>query len=113
MIMQVQDEIDLHRSCPKYERAVQILGKRWTPVIRRARLGGARRFSEIAAYTSPISDRLLSRRLKELEMEGIVERRIYPETPVLIEYTLTPEGAGLQEVVEAIQRWADRFAEDE
>ena len=111
--MTVQYKIDLHRSCPKYERAVHILGRRWTPLIIRALLGGSRRFNEIAAYASPISDRLLSRRLKELEAEGIVERRIQPDTPVRIEYVLTPEGAGLQEVVEAIQRWADRFAEGE
>ncbi|GAB4327164.1 MAG: helix-turn-helix domain-containing protein [Dehalococcoidia bacterium] len=88
---------------------MQILGKRWTPLIIRALLSGACRFSDIGAYVSPISDRLLSERLKELEVEGIVERRVYPETPVRIEYVLTDKGRELQDVVESIQRWADRW----
>jgi len=107
--MKQPDQIHLERTCPRYERAVRILGKRWTPLIIRALLGGACRFSEIGAYVSPISDRLLSERLKELEVEGIVERRVYPETPVRIEYVLTDKGRELQDVVESIQRWADRW----
>jgi len=107
--MKPRYEIDLSRFCPKYEKAVQILGKRWTPLIIRALLGGSRRFSEIGAYVGSISDRLLSQRLQELEREGIVEKRVYPETPVRIEYVLTDKGRELQQVVEAIQRWADRW----
>lgn len=105
--------VDLTRLCPKYERAVRILGKRWTALVVRGLLGGSRRFSELSSYVGGISDRLLSQRLKELERAGIVEKRVYPETPVRIEYVLTPKGRELQEVVEAIQRWADRWEEGE
>jgi len=110
--MKQPDQIHLERACPRYERAVRILGKRWTALIIRALLGGSRRFSEISAYVSPISDRLLSQRLKELEAEGIVEKRVYPETPVRIEYVLTDKGRQLQDVVESIQRWADGWHAD-
>lgn len=101
--------VDLAHFCPRYERAVRILGKRWTPLIVRGLLAGSRRFSELSSYVGGISDRLLSQRLKELERAGIVEKRVYPETPVRIEYVLTPKGRELQQVVEAIQRWADRW----
>ncbi|HLB28497.1 MAG TPA: helix-turn-helix domain-containing protein [Dehalococcoidia bacterium] len=104
--------MDLEQPCPKYKQAISILGKRWTGLIIRALLGGSCHFSSITSYVQGLSDRLLSQRLKELEAEGIVERHIYPETPVRVEYVLTPKGKELQEIVEAIQRWADRWTLD-
>ena len=92
--------------CPRYERAVQILGKRWTPLIIRTLLPRPRRFGDMTTIIG-VSDRLLSERLKELEACGILERRVYPETPVRIEYALTTRGLELDQVVEAIQKWAD------
>jgi DNA-binding HxlR family transcriptional regulator len=95
--------------CPRYERAVQILGKRWTAMIVWTLLTRPRRFNEMAVIIPGLSDRLLSERLKELEACEIVERRVFPETPVRIEYVLTEKGQHLQEVVQSIQRWADRW----
>jgi DNA-binding HxlR family transcriptional regulator len=94
--------------CPKYEWAVQILGKRWTAMIVRTLLPSPRRFSDMTAIIG-VSDRLLSERLKELEAHGLVERRVYPDTPVRIEYALTDKGRELDGVVEAIQHWANRW----
>lgn len=96
--------------CPRYEQAVQILSKRWTTLIVRTLLPHPRRFSEMTTVISGLSDRLLSERLKELESCGIVERRVFAETPVRIEYALTAKGRELDQVVEAIQRWADCWA---
>ena len=93
--------------CPRYERAVHIIGKRWTPLIIRTLLARPRRFGDMTSIIGGLSDRLLSERLKELEGCGIVERRVFPETPVRIEYLLTGKGRELEHVVEAIQRWAD------
>ena len=93
--------------CPRYERAVQIIGKRWTPLIIRTLLARPRRFGDMTNIIGGLSDRLLSERLKELEACGILERRVFPETPVRIEYILTAKGRELEHVVEAIQHWAD------
>lgn len=93
--------------CPRYQRAVEILGKRWTGLIIRVLLPGPRRFGAMTGAIDGMSDRLLSERLKELESCGILERRVYPNTPVLIEYALTDKGLELEQVVEAIQHWAD------
>ncbi len=101
--------IDLTRYCEKYESAMSLLGKRWTGLILRALLAGETRFSTICAYVPGLSDRLLSERLKELEAENIVERIVYAETPVRIEYVLTAKGEQLREIVEAVQTWADTW----
>ena len=93
--------------CPRYQRAVEILGKRWTGLIIRTLLVQPRRFGEITEVVHGLSDRLLSERLKELESCDIVERRVFPDTPVRIEYALTSKGLELEQVVEAIQHWAN------
>ncbi len=95
--------------CPRYGQAMEILGKKWTCLILRSLMGDARRFTDISAYVRGLSDRLLSQRLQELEDAGIVRRRVYAQRPVAVEYTLTPKGAALRRVVEAIQRWADEW----
>lgn len=93
--------------CPRYERAVEVLGKKWTGLILRILLGGPRRFGEFRTQVPELSDRVLSERLKELEDEGIVSRLVHKTKPVLIEYELTEKGRALQPVVEAIQKWAE------
>lgn len=101
--------MDLEQMCPKYQRVVDIVGKRWTALMLRALISGPRRFKEIKDYVPGLSDRLLSERLQELEEAGIVERRVLPQRPVLVEYALTAKGADLRQVVEALQTWADRW----
>ena len=100
---------DFSHYCPKYEEAMAVLGKRWTGLILRALFSGSSRFSSICAYVPGLSDRLLSERLKELESIGIVERRVYAETPVRVEYVLTLKGEQLRPVLNAIQDWADAW----
>ncbi|WP_066327351.1 winged helix-turn-helix transcriptional regulator [Anoxybacteroides amylolyticum] len=87
---------------------MKLLSKRWVGLIVSQLLEGKRRFSEIEA-SLPISGKLLSERLKELEEAGIVERNVYPETPVRIEYVLTEKGKALKPVMEAIERWAQTW----
>ena len=95
--------------CPRYQRAIDIIGKRWTCLILRVLLTGPRRFGHIEDVVHGLSARMLSERLKELEACGIVERRVYPETPVRIEYMLTEKGRGLQHALDELQHWADRW----
>src|SRR5215207_3366679 len=101
------------QSCPNFQRAVELLGKRWTALILRVLLAGPQRFSEIADQIEGVSDRMLSERLKEFEAEGVIERRVYPETPVRIEYRLTEKGQALDAVIEAIATWSHQWIEAE
>ena len=98
--------------CPRYERAIDLLGKRWTCLILRLLLAGPCRFSSLAAQIPDLSDRMLSARLRELEADGVVERRVFPDPPVRVEYVLTDRGSALAPVVQAIQDWADRWEDD-
>jgi DNA-binding HxlR family transcriptional regulator len=99
----------LSQSCPRYEHAAQLLGKRWTGLLLNALLEGPRRFCELTALVDGLSDRVLSDRLRELETEGIVQRVVYPQIPVRVEYQLTEKGRDLKPVVDAIHTWAQQW----
>ncbi len=85
-----------------------MLGKRWTGLIIRVLMGGPRRFKDLHEQMPNVSDRLLSERLKELEARGVVQRKVYDDRPVRIEYQLTAKGRDLEPVVESIQNWAEK-----
>jgi DNA-binding HxlR family transcriptional regulator len=95
--------------CSSYHQAVELVGKRWTGAILFVLLEGPTRFSEFKPLVPDLSDRLLSERMKELEAEGIVERRVMDETPVRVEYVLTEKGEALQPAVLALRRWANAW----
>lgn len=100
-----------HYMCPRYEHAIQLLGKRWTGLILDTLMQGPRRFCEMTTAVEGLSDRVLSDRLRELELEGIIERIVYPQIPVRVEYRLTEKGHDLQPVVAAIHTWAEKWIE--
>ncbi|HUP20592.1 MAG TPA: helix-turn-helix domain-containing protein [Gemmatimonadota bacterium] len=97
--------------CPRFHKAVELVGRRWTGAILREMVAGGTRFCEIRDAVPDLSDRMLSERLKELEAEGVVEREVYPETPVRIEYRLTEKGRALGRAIESVARWADVWIE--
>ena len=87
------------------QTSFDLLGKRWSALIVQDLIGGPRRFREILGDLGRINDKVLSQRLKELEGRGIVERRLFPEVPVRVEYTLTEKGRGLAGVINAMEQW--------
>ncbi|WP_394239484.1 winged helix-turn-helix transcriptional regulator [Niallia oryzisoli] len=96
--------------CPKFQKAVEILSKRWNALIINQLMSGSQRFCTINS-SMPISGRLLSERLKELEYEGIVLREVFPEVPVRVEYSLTDKGFALQNVFKEINQWAQEWVQ--
>lgn len=95
--------------CPRFQTAVDILCKRWTGMIVHVLLHEPRRFNEILDRLEVVSDRMLSERLKELEAESIVLRRVLTEPPVRVEYSLTDKGRELAPVIAAIEQWATQW----
>lgn len=87
---------------------MEILSQRWTGLIINQLLQGSQRFCLIES-AMPISAKVLSDRLKDLEQAGIIKREVYPETPVRIEYSLTEKGKALQPIMTEIQKWADEW----
>jgi DNA-binding HxlR family transcriptional regulator len=101
--------MEKYHMCPKFEAAFELLGKRWTGLIIRTLLSGQKRFSEIADAIPNMSARMLTERFKELEKEGIVIRKVYPEIPVRIEYQLSEKGRELEAAMDEIQKWAEKW----
>ena len=97
--------------CPKVEKTLSLLGKKWVGLIILSLLEGPRKFMEIEHFIPNLSSRLLSERLKELESEGIVIKHVYPETPVRIEYELSEKGKALEQTYSSINQWADKWIE--
>jgi DNA-binding HxlR family transcriptional regulator len=95
--------------CPYFHHAVELIGRRWTGVVLRSMLAGASRFGDIAAAVPGLSDKMLAERLKELESEGMITRTVVPETPVRVEYHLTDKGRAIDGILNALDRWADKW----
>ncbi|WP_053365698.1 winged helix-turn-helix transcriptional regulator [Bacillus sp. FJAT-27245] len=96
--------------CPKFEKAMGFLSQRWTGLIIHQLLSGPQRFCTIESSIG-VSGRVLSERLKDLENEGIVKRKVYPETPVRIEYSLTDKGKALEPLMKEIEQWSQSWLE--
>lgn len=95
--------------CPRFHRAVELVGRRWTGAVIRVLLRGPRRFNELLAAIPGISDRLLTERLRELENEGLITREVQSGSPVRVVYELTCAGRELQAALDALGSWAEKW----
>ena len=84
---------------------LNVLHGKWKLPIIASLLRGMNRFKDLLGSTEKITPRMLSKELKELELNGIVQRRVYHQTPVLIEYELTESGRGIATVIDSMIDW--------
>ncbi|MBM7709396.1 DNA-binding HxlR family transcriptional regulator [Enterococcus lemanii] len=94
--------------CPKFETAMSLLGQRWNGLIIYQLLSGTQRFCTIESAVG-LSSKVLSTKLKDLEQQNIVQRHVYPETPVRIEYSLTEKGKALEPLMREIEKWSQEW----
>lgn len=99
---------DLNYDAP-FQRAIELIGKRWTGSVVYALLPSPARFNQLLAGIPGISDRVLTERLRELEGEGLVERLVDPGPPVRVSYRLTERGGALKPVIASISDWAGNW----
>jgi DNA-binding HxlR family transcriptional regulator len=92
-----------------FQRAIELIGKRWTGAVVKALLPAPARFNQLLAGIPGISDRVLTERLRELETEGLVERLVDPGPPVRVSYRLTSRGRALEPVLAAVADWAESW----
>lgn len=93
--------------CP-VSRAEAIVGDRWTVLVLRELFMGNHRYDEIQAQTGG-TPQMVAARLKSLEADGLVERRLYNERPKRYEYHLTPKGQAFYPVVIALRAWGETW----
>lgn len=91
--------------------ALDVLSGKWKIPIIITLSFGKKRFSEIANEIPHITDRMLSKELRELEMNQLVQRTVYDTVPVTIEYTLTDYGDTLKPVINELHKWGSRHRE--
>ncbi|MEU3985669.1 helix-turn-helix domain-containing protein [Streptomyces sp. NPDC026672] len=89
--------------------ALDRLASRWTVLITSALEDGPTRFNDLKNRLG-VSAQVLTRTLRELERDGLITRVIYAETPIRVEYELTPLGGTMCPVVREIRQWAERMA---
>jgi DNA-binding HxlR family transcriptional regulator len=97
-------------ACPKeyvlaLNDALNAISGKWKLAIVSTLLRGAKRFSDIRRIIPGVTPRMISKELKELEINGIITRTVYDAMPVLVEYELTPSGRRLSEVIDKMIAW--------
>jgi len=98
-------EVDtLLNECP-VAFAVTIIGGKWKPVLLFHLMLASRRYSELKRLVSNVSDRMLTRSLRELERDGLVHREVFAEVPARVEYSLTPDGKTLYPILVEMSKW--------
>jgi len=93
--------------CPA-EFTLAMIGGRWKIPIIFHLLAGRQRFSELSRALKGVTQKMLTQQLREMERNGLVERKIYPQVPPKVEYALTELGRSLFPVVDAMCQWGVR-----
>ncbi len=91
-------------SCP-VETTLKVIGGRWKVLIIHFLLEDTKRFGELTRSLGSISARTLSKQLRELEEDGVVDRKDFGEIPPKVEYSLTPLGETLKTVLQSMEAW--------
>ena len=96
-------------NCPA-EIAISLLGSKWKLLILRELFKGMRRFGELSRNVPGISQKMLTQQLRQMEADGLVSRRVYPEVPPRVEYSLTEIGTSLRPILDAMHTWGDKYS---
>lgn len=94
--------------CP-VEVTLKLIGDRWKVLIIRDLLTGTKRFGELKKSLDGISQKVLTSNLRAMEHSGLVERKVYPEVPPKVEYTLTETGHSLKPIFDAMNEWGTDY----
>ena len=91
------------------EVTIRMINCKWKILIIRELLDGTKRFGELKKSVSGITQKVLTAKLRELEVDGILTREIYPQTPPKVEYTLTDLGYSLRSVLDSMKEWGKDY----
>lgn len=87
---------------------MNIIGNKWKPIIIYLLSNGALRFGKLNMLIPTISKKVLTNQLKELESDGLLLRKSYPEIPPRVEYSLTEKAASLLPILKSLSEWANQ-----
>ena len=100
------ERLDCSPGC-SVEGTLRYIDGKWKGVVLYHLFEGTLRFNEIRRRIPNYTQRMLTNQLRELEADGLIARKIYPEVPPKVEYSLTPRGRSLGPVITALKEWGD------
>ncbi len=89
------------------EAAIGLIDGKWKSVILFHLLSGTLRFNQIRRHLINVTPRMLTNQLRELEEDGLVERKVYAQVPPKVEYTLSPLGRSMEPILLSLKDWGD------
>ena len=95
-------------ACP-VETTLTLIGDKWKVLILRDLLPGTKRFGELKKSIGKVSQKVLTAQLRDMEQNGLVHRKVYPEVPPRVEYSLTPLGMSLRPILDAMWNWGEEY----
>ena len=95
-------------ACP-VETTLMLIGDKWKVLILRDLLPGTKRFGELKKSIGNVSQKVLTAQLRDMESNGLVNRKVYPEVPPRVEYSLTELGRSLKPILDAMWDWGEEF----
>lgn len=101
---------DCSPGCP-VEAALEVIGGKWKGVILYHLLEETLRFNELHRSMPGVTQRMLTKQLRELEADGLIARKVYPEVPPKVEYSMTEYGRKLAPVIASLQEWGTQHLE--
>lgn len=93
-------------NCP-VEAALDIIGGKWKAILLFHILDGTKRFNELGRLLPGLTPRMLTTQLRELEVDGVITRTIYPQVPPKVEYSITPFGRTLEPLLRELAAWSE------
>lgn len=96
--------------CP-VEMTLQLIGDKWKVLIIRDLLTGTKRFSELMRSVSGITQKVLTSHLRAMEADGLVNRKVYPQVPPKVEYSLTETGMSLKPILDCMVEWGTEYTQ--
>ena len=95
-------------ACP-VETTLMLIGDKWKVLILRDLLPGTKRFGELKKSIGNVSQKVLTAQLRDMESNGLVNRKVYSEVPPRVEYSLTELGRSLKPILDAMWDWGKEF----
>ena len=95
-------------ACP-VETTLMLISDRWKVLIIRDLLDGTKRFGELKRSVGNISQKVLTANLRAMAESGLLTRKVYPEVPPRVEYTLTETGYSLKPILDAMKEWGTNY----
>ena len=97
-------------ACP-VETTLMLIGDKWKVLIMRDLMTGTKRFGELKKSLTGISQKVLTSNLRSMESDGLVARKVYPEVPPRVEYSMTGLGSSMQPILDSMAKWGQLFQE--